>query len=45
MKTALKIACGTGAISVLQLQAEGKKRLSIVEFLRGVQDLNDFRAE
>ena len=45
MKTALKIACGTGAISVLQLQADGKKRLSIVEFLRGVQDLNDFRAE
>jgi methionyl-tRNA formyltransferase len=34
-KTYLKFACGDGYISVLELQAEGKKRMLIEDFLRG----------
>jgi methionyl-tRNA formyltransferase len=31
----LHIACGTGAVEVLELQQEGRRRLSATEFLRG----------
>ena len=31
----LKIACNNGLINILSLQAEGKRRMSTVEFLRG----------
>lgn len=34
-KTFLRFACTDGCIDVLELQAEGKKKLSVVEFLRG----------
>jgi methionyl-tRNA formyltransferase len=34
-KTFLKIACVDGFINVLELQLQGKKRMSIEEFLRG----------
>jgi len=34
-KTYLHIACTDGFISVLSIQAEGKKRMEIGEFLRG----------
>jgi methionyl-tRNA formyltransferase len=34
-KTWLKIACGKGYLNILSIQAEGKKRMSIPEFLRG----------
>ena len=36
-KTYLKFACKDGWISVLELQLEGKKRMMIDEFLRGVR--------
>ncbi len=34
-KTGLKIACGDGAVEVLQLQAEGGKRMSAPDYFRG----------
>ena len=36
-KTFLKFACADGFISVKEVQLEGKKRMSIEEFLRGVK--------
>ncbi|MGB4400922.1 MAG: methionyl-tRNA formyltransferase, partial [Daejeonella sp.] len=36
-KTYLKFACSNGFISILELQLEGKKRMKIDEFLRGVR--------
>ncbi len=36
-KTFLKFACADGYISVKDLQLEGKKRMSVGEFLRGVK--------
>lgn len=41
MKNFLSVGCGNGSIQVLSLQVEGKKRMSIHEFLRGSSDLND----
>ena len=35
-KTFLSFQCGTGSLNVLQLQLEGKKRMAIEEFLRGL---------
>ena len=35
-KTYLRFQCGTGSLTVLQLQLEGKKRMSVEEFLRGL---------
>ena len=34
-KTFLKFACTNGYISITELQLEGKKRITIEEFLRG----------
>lgn len=36
-KTFLKFACSNGFISVKEVQLEGKKRMSVEEFLRGVK--------
>ena len=36
-KTYLKFACTDGWISILELQLEGKKRMMIEEFLRGIR--------
>ncbi|SKB29158.1 methionyl-tRNA formyltransferase [Daejeonella lutea] len=36
-KTYLKFSCTDGIISVLELQLEGKKRMKVDEFLRGVR--------
>ena len=36
-KTYLKFACRDGLISVFELQLEGKKRMKVDEFLRGVR--------
>lgn len=36
-KTFLKFACADGFISVLDIQLEGKKRMKVDEFLRGVR--------
>lgn len=36
-KTYLKVACRDGLISILELQLEGKKRMPVVDFLRGYQ--------
>ena len=36
-KTYLKFTCQNGLISVLELQLEGKKRMKIDEFLRGIR--------
>jgi methionyl-tRNA formyltransferase len=34
-KTYLKFACNDGCLSILELQLEGKKKMSVKEFLRG----------
>ena len=34
-KTFLEFACNNGYLSVLELQLEGKKKMNIVDFLRG----------
>ena len=34
-KTGLKIACGEGAVEVIQLQAEGGKRMAAPDYFRG----------
>ncbi len=36
-KTYLKFACADGLISVLEIQLEGKKKMKIDEFLRGIK--------
>lgn len=36
-KTYLKFACTDGVISVLELQLEGKKKMNVDEFLRGIK--------
>lgn len=36
-KDALVVACGTGALRILELQLEGKKRMSTHDFLLGVK--------
>lgn len=36
-KEALVVACGAGALAVSEVQLEGRKRMSIAEFLRGMQ--------
>jgi len=43
MKNFLSVGCGKASISVLSLQSEGKKRMSINEFLRGSSDLSGFQ--
>ncbi len=40
-KTYLKFACTDGFISVLEIQLEGKKRMKVDEFLRGVRLLGN----
>jgi len=34
-KTGLRIACGTGAVEIIQLQAEGGKRMAAPDYFRG----------
>jgi len=38
-KTSLIVACGGGALSLLEVQLEGKKPLLVSEFLKGVQEI------
>jgi methionyl-tRNA formyltransferase len=38
-KTFLRIGCTEGCIELIEIQPEGKKRMDIMEFLRGVQQL------
>jgi len=42
-KTFLKAAVPDGLIDILSLQAEGRKKLSAIEFLRGIQDPSALR--
>lgn len=41
-KTYLKIAVNGGFIKILELQQSGKKRLTVNDFLRGFQKLNEY---
>ncbi len=43
-KNVLKVACRGGLLHILNLQAEGKKRMSTQEFLRGFK-INEWTAE
>ncbi|MES2566735.1 MAG: methionyl-tRNA formyltransferase [Bacteroidota bacterium] len=42
-KTFLKVACTNGFIHIKELQMAGKKRMQIVEFLRGFKIESDFK--
>ncbi|MDR2037381.1 MAG: methionyl-tRNA formyltransferase [Bacteroidales bacterium] len=44
-KSFLHIATDDGWISVKSLQLEGKKRMPVEDFLRGMHDINNFRIE
>lgn len=44
-KTFLKIGAKNGWISVKELQLSGKKRMNIEDFLRGAQQINEFRVK
>jgi methionyl-tRNA formyltransferase len=44
-KTFLKIACGNGWLQITDLQIAGKKRMKTEEFLRGFQQIEEYRFE
>ena len=44
-KTFLKVATGDGWLAINNLQLEGKKRMNIQDFLRGIQGIETFRIE
>lgn len=44
-KNYLDVIVGSGAISILELQLPGKKRMSITDFLRGFPDITNYHFE
>jgi methionyl-tRNA formyltransferase len=42
-KTYLKVACGKGWLEITDLQIAGKKRMKIRDFLRGFQQIGEYR--
>ncbi len=42
-KTYLKVACGKGWLQITNLQIAGKKRMKTEDFLRGFQQIRDYR--
>jgi methionyl-tRNA formyltransferase len=44
-KNYLKVACGNGWLQITDLQIAGKKRMRADEFLRGFQQIGDYRFE
>jgi len=42
-KTFLKVACGNGWLQITDLQIAGKKRMKILDFLRGFQRIGEYR--
>lgn len=44
-KTFLKVACGSGWLQITDLQIAGKKRMKADEFLRGFQQIGEYRFE
>lgn len=42
-KNYLYITCDGGLLSILELQPEGRKKISIAEFLRGFRGINDWQ--
>ncbi|HPF50772.1 MAG TPA: methionyl-tRNA formyltransferase [Draconibacterium sp.] len=44
-KNFLKVACGDGWLQITDLQLAGKKRMKADEFLRGFQQIGDYRFE
>lgn len=41
----LSVQCGRGSLQLLEVQLEGKKKMSVSEFLRGMRDLATCHAE
>jgi len=44
-KTFLEVRCGRNALRILSLQASGKKRMDIADFLRGFREPESYRFE
>lgn len=42
-KTFIKVACGNGWLQLTDLQLAGKKRMRVDEFLRGFQQISEYR--
>lgn len=42
-KTFLKVACGNGWLQITDLQIAGKKRMKIMDFLRGFQQIGEYK--
>lgn len=42
-KSFLKVSCKEGSLAIESIQAAGKKRLNIKEFLAGIRDITSFR--
>lgn len=42
-RTFINVACRGGYISILELQAAGKKRMPVEEFLRGFKEIQNYR--
>jgi methionyl-tRNA formyltransferase len=42
-RSRLGVACGDGIIDLREVQLEGKKKLAVPDFLRGIQDITTYR--
>lgn len=42
-KTYLRVACGDGSLKITSIQAAGKKRLDIKDFLAGIRDITSYK--
>ncbi len=42
-KTFLNVACGTGWLQIVDLQIAGKKRMKVDDFLRGFQQIGEYK--
>jgi methionyl-tRNA formyltransferase len=42
-KSFVKVACGNGWLQITDLQLAGKKRMKVTDFLRGFQQINEYR--
>jgi len=44
-KSRFEVVCKAGILNITEVQAEGKKRMPIIEFMRGYKDLPAYRIE
>ena len=42
-KTFMKVTCGNGWLQITDLQIAGKKRMKVMDFLRGFQQIGEYK--